>query len=48
MGCGQQRRQALAGEYVLGLLEGGAKLDAERRIASGRGFAREVECWRCA
>jgi len=30
--------KALAGEYVLGLLEGGAKLDAERRIRLRRGF----------
>ena len=36
----------LAGEYVLGLLEGGVKLDAERRLASDPAFAREVEGWR--
>lgn len=38
--------KALAGEYVLGLLEGEAKADAERRIASDAEFAREVESWR--
>jgi anti-sigma-K factor RskA len=38
--------RTLAGEYVLGLLEGGAKAEAERRIASDAGFAREVESWR--
>ena len=35
-----------AAEYVLGLLEGEAKADAERRLASDAGFAREVERWR--
>ena len=38
--------KALAGEYVLGVLEGGAKAAAERRIASDQEFAREVESWR--
>jgi anti-sigma-K factor RskA len=38
--------KTLAGEYVLGLLEGPAKLDAERRLASDAAFAREVEGWR--
>ena len=38
--------KTLAGEYVLGLLEGVAKLDAERRLASDPAFAREVEAWR--
>jgi anti-sigma-K factor RskA len=38
--------KTLAGEYVLGLLEGAAKLDAERRLASDAAFAREVESWR--
>lgn len=38
--------KALAGEYVLGLLEGDAKTEAERRIASDAEFAREVESWR--
>ena len=38
--------RTLAGEYVLGLLEGAAKLDAERRLASDPAFAREVESWR--
>lgn len=37
---------ALAGELVLGLLEGRAKTDAERRLASDPAFAREVEAWR--
>jgi anti-sigma-K factor RskA len=37
---------SLAGEFVLGLLEGEAKLDAERRLASDAAFAREVESWR--
>ena len=36
----------LAGEYVLGLLEGAARLDAERRLALDVAFAREVEIWR--
>lgn len=35
-----------AAEYVLGLLEGEAKMDAGRRLASDAGFAREVERWR--
>ena len=38
--------KALAGEYVLGVLEGEAKAAAERRIASDAEFAREVESWR--
>ena len=38
--------KALAGEYVLGLLESEAKAAVERRIASDAGFAREVEGWR--
>jgi anti-sigma-K factor RskA len=38
--------KALAGEYVLGVLEGEAKAAAERRIASDADFAREVESWR--
>ena len=38
--------RTLAGEYVLGLLEGAAKLDAERRLAADPAFAREVESWR--
>jgi anti-sigma-K factor RskA len=36
----------LAGEYVLGLLEGAAKSDAERRFVSDPPFAREVDGWR--
>ena len=38
--------KALAGEYVLGVLEGDAKTVAERRISSDAEFAREVEAWR--
>ena len=38
--------KAFAGEYVLGLLEGDAKAEAERRIASDADFARAVEDWR--
>lgn len=37
---------ALAGEYVLGLLEGDARIEAERRIASDAEFSRAVENWR--
>jgi anti-sigma-K factor RskA len=40
----EQRTQAA--EYVLGLLEGEAKVEAERRLASDASFAREVERWR--
>lgn len=36
----------LAAEFMLGLLEGEAKMDAERRLAFDAGFAREVERWR--
>jgi len=42
----EQDNKALAGEYVLGLLEGEAKMAAERRITSDADFAREVEAWR--
>ncbi|MET0878789.1 MAG: anti-sigma factor [Tardiphaga sp.] len=35
-----------AAEYVLGLLEGEANMEAERRLASDASFAREVEQWR--
>ena len=38
--------KALAGEYVLGVLEGEAKAAVERRVASDADFAREVESWR--
>jgi len=38
--------KALAGEYVLGVLEGDARIAAERRIASDAEFAQEVEAWR--
>jgi anti-sigma-K factor RskA len=38
--------RTLAGELVLGLLEGEAKAEAERRLASDPAFAREVEGWR--
>ena len=38
--------RTLAAEYVLGLLEGDAKSEAERRLAFDAGFAREAEAWR--
>ena len=38
--------KALAGEYVLGVLDGEAQAAAERRIASDAEFAGEVEAWR--
>ena len=38
--------KALAGELVLGLLEGEAKAHAERLLATDAAFAREVEGWR--
>jgi anti-sigma-K factor RskA len=38
--------KALAGEYVLGVLEGEAKAATERRIASDTEFVREVDSWR--
>ncbi|NJM51617.1 MAG: hypothetical protein HC843_12720 [Sphingomonadales bacterium] len=37
---------ALAGEYVLGLLDNAAQAQAEARMASDPLFAREVENWR--
>jgi anti-sigma-K factor RskA len=40
----EERTQAA--EYVLGLLEGEARMEAERRLASDAAFAREVEGWR--
>lgn len=43
---GEHDDRTLAGEYVLGLLEGAALLEAERRLTSDAGFAREVEYWR--
>jgi anti-sigma-K factor RskA len=42
----EQDNKALAGEYVLGLLEGEAKMTVERRMTSDPEFAREVEAWR--
>ena len=36
----------MAAEFVLGLLEGEAMAEAQRRLASDAGFAREVERWR--
>lgn len=42
----EQDNKALAGEYVLGLLDGETKMTVERRIASDAEFAREVESWR--
>ncbi len=38
--------KTLAGEYVLGLLEGAERQDAERRLVSDAAFVREVESWR--
>lgn len=38
--------KTLAGEYVLGLLEGAERQDAERRLVSDAVFVREVESWR--
>ena len=35
-----------AAEYVLGLLDGDAEADAERRLLADPGFAAEVERWR--
>jgi anti-sigma-K factor RskA len=37
---------ALAAEYVMGLLEGADRSEAERRLSSDSAFAREVERWR--
>ena len=37
---------ALAGEYVMGLLDAEARADAERRTTSDADFARRVEAWR--
>ncbi|MBM3530970.1 MAG: hypothetical protein FJX62_23070 [Alphaproteobacteria bacterium] len=37
--------RALAGEYALGLLEGEARAEAERRIVTDEAFAREVRGW---
>jgi len=36
----------MAGDFVLGLLDGAAKAEAERRLLSDPAFAREVEAWR--
>ena len=36
----------LAAEYALGLLEGGERADAERRMLADAAFAREVDAWR--
>jgi len=38
--------RTLAGEYALGLLEGEALAEAERRLRSDAAFAREVDNWR--
>lgn len=40
------RDDALAAEYVMGLLDAEAHADAERRTASDADFARQVEAWR--
>jgi anti-sigma-K factor RskA len=37
--------RSLAGEYALGLLEGEARAEAERRLSSDEAFAREVRGW---
>lgn len=37
---------ALAAEFVLGLLDASAEAEAQRRLASDPAFAREVESWR--
>ena len=37
--------QSLAAEYVLGVLDGDARREAERRIATDPAFAREVAFW---
>jgi anti-sigma-K factor RskA len=39
-------RDALAGEYVLGLLDGAESAAAERRLDTDRDFAASVERWR--
>ena len=39
-------RDALAGEYVLGLLDGAERAAAERRLDTDRDFAASVERWR--
>jgi anti-sigma-K factor RskA len=36
----------MAGDFVLGLLDGAEKAEAERRLASDPAFARGVEAWR--
>ncbi|CAN7543779.1 anti-sigma factor [Bosea sp. LjRoot237] len=41
-----QERDALAGEYVLGLLEGAEFVTAERRLDTDGDFAASVERWR--
>lgn len=41
-----QERDALAGEYVLGLLDGAEFAAAERRLDTDRDFAASVERWR--
>jgi anti-sigma-K factor RskA len=43
---GAEQNRPLAAEFVLGLLEGEEKAEAERRLASEAAFAREVEMWR--
>jgi anti-sigma-K factor RskA len=41
-----ENEKTLAAEYVLGLLEGEDKTEAERRLTSDAAFARDVETWR--
>jgi anti-sigma-K factor RskA len=46
MTAGPDEERTQAAEYVLGLLEGEAKAQAERRLVTDAAFAREVEAWR--
>jgi len=46
MTAGPDEERTQAAEYVLGLLEGEAKAEAERRLVTDAAFVREVERWR--
>jgi anti-sigma-K factor RskA len=46
MSDSERNDRTIAGEFVLGLLEGAERAEAERRLASDPAFAREVEAWR--
>ncbi len=46
MTAGLDEERTQAAEYVLGLLEGEAKAEAERQLVTDAAFAREVERWR--